>query len=960
METKSFQNLPKFLEQFWTPLVHTINTFPKDYTYDMWAEKQLNLHWKLNSNIIRSLEWYSEMLKAYPWLLYTPLFTPNWWFGTLYKEWDQLHWWSIKESNMWEEVWFNALYIDLDIKLIQKYLDWNYTKIELLEDMHKHILDIWIPKPTFIVWSGWGFHWYRVLDKVTKINCSKKYNSNDLYLMEQELNSRFLWLWWDLAVGKWVTFRMRTPWYPHRKVDNFKKWWKEELDVVIYQRLDDDTITEDIDTSKLLYTNWDFIDTLFEEATRNAKANSYCIPWNAAHNKKVNKFFNWIKKSFTASDYASVEAINIKAIVQKLSESIDKYWLTDPEIWTYVPFMTDENSLWCKLANWTIITTHWWKIYEKQNRVKNFTNVWNGKLRPEWWPIEFMKSFLQNSYRIIEFVQEHFGISPTEKTDIQWSKITHIYKWNWSKLKFTENWVMLEVSTRTQDWNIVVIDTVIFKKTMKFLWYEDGMYLFELQNKDLIMMPRFATRTTMNNYLKDYRYMFYGRNDLDVWEFFDVLDWINEDMEKKIVLHSGIHEELWITTLGKNIIYKHNNVPTDDILFFMRWSSEKIEVAGNKQVDWMYAYQKLTECFDESYARCYFLQLIAIAWMNVWKSREIYPWMHLVWQTGSGKSLLIQIAESRMDYTPKQREVSIASNATTQQPLKRLASDYAMMFIEEVTNWISDWLQSIIRLTISRDTGMQWALNWVNVEFKMRAGILSCWERTYSDTSINNRLVILNIWQQKKRWSLEDVLELKDISITNRIYKKYFDNIEQIKSVDLYKQYVKMLIKEGYDERTADVWAYIFFINAVFEIGFDEKQLLRDMEYHTATIGLGKSIQMKSNPFSAFKGILHQAIMGNNINWSYYINDPDSYTEVEVYFQKKFFEENRAMIFPMTDICKWKLWVWLNNNLSFRYESIDWDNVDELLDWLYLRLKNYIDDKKFRFSTTPILWQEKN
>jgi hypothetical protein len=81
--------------------------------------------------------------------------------------------------------------------------------------------------------------------------------------------------------------------------------------------------------------------------------------------------------------------------------------------------------------------------------------------------------------------------------------------------------------------------------------------------------------------------------------------------------------------------------------------------------------------------------------------------------------------------------------------LKQAASDYSVLFLEELTQKVSPYTEELVRNVVNRDIAARGSLD-KNIEFNLRAPVFCVGERSFKDESLNNRFVICVT--SRKQW----------------------------------------------------------------------------------------------------------------------------------------------------------------------------------------------------------------
>ena len=249
----------------------------------------------------------------------------------------------------------------------------------------------------------------------------------------------------------------------------------------------------------------------------------------------------------------------------------------------------------------------------------------------------------------------------------------------------------------------------------------------------------------------------------------------------------------------------------------------------------------MLKSFDERFVYLPILQTSAMMLMNVWQDTiqiPIYPALMLTGNTGRWKSTLVNILKSYWWYFGKSRELSVGWRNASPQPVRQAATDWSILFLEEVTWVINPATEATVRAIINRDNASTWVSAWKNITYNFKSPILALWQRTFSEDSINNRFLIMDMDQQKKIWTQEEVNEPLSFSCTEYVYKKAYENLHLIKS--LYEKFSETLIKEELIHRAKDAVVFIFIMNEILDMRIPFPRLLEHVKRHLKNVWLDR------------------------------------------------------------------------------------------------------------------------
>ena len=187
-----------------------------------------------------------------------------------------------------------------------------------------------------------------------------------------------------------------------------------------------------------------------------------------------------------------------------------------------------------------------------------------------------------------------------------------------------------------------------------------------------------------------------------------------------------------------------------------------------------------------------------------------------------------------LGYAPNARVMSLPW--ITPQPLKQAASDYSVLFLEELTQKVWEGTEELLRNIVNRDLASRGMLDG-NVDFPLRSPLFVVGERTFKDESLNNRFC--SIISSRKHWkkdSKEKLAHLEKITAYEEIYSKFNEYSDWIS--EMAKDYSLELVKQGFDSRNADTYAFMFVSNNIFELWIDEEELFNICKKMLQKVGL--------------------------------------------------------------------------------------------------------------------------
>jgi hypothetical protein len=346
--------------------------------------------------------------------------------------------------------------------------------------------------------------------------------------------------------------------------------------------------------------------------------------------------------------------------------------------------------------------------------------------------------------------------------------------------------------------------------------------------------------------------------------------------------------------------------------------------------------------------------------MNVWKDQlriPIYPALLFTGTTGKWKSTIVDVMKSYAGYFGKSRELSLGWRSTSPQPVRQAATDNSILFLEELTWMVNPSTEQAVRWIINRDVGSIGIAAGKNAVYNFRSPILALWQRTFTEDSINNRFMILDMDHQKKRWDQKDLNDIKMYSCYKSIYDKYYKNPNLIKS--LYWKYSQKLIESDLMHRARDVVIFLFIMNEFLWIDIPFEKLLEHVKWHLRNVWLDKP-KREISPDVQFKNVLISWFMKKAIFWTFTETKKNTQNRYELHFSSEYLESNRAKIYSSIAFFneKWKEeWIWevmymLDSALVMTINTVSATKVDFVLDQIMTRL---VKATKWVFTYVPTL-----
>jgi len=920
--------IQEFLLSFGTPLIKLV---PEKWRWKIWS---------VNRWLCYSLEALLEINKKEP---FSVNFTPNGNFGNYVEEGEKISWLLTDKFIPLKPV-YNALYVDIDLS----HTVYNDPK-ELFELTKETFKELWM-EPSFIVVKNWWPHIYWIIDPQQRELIDKNISEKEFANI-----SKYLWwlfVWWDLWLWQ-VNRVMRLPNTRHRKKSN-ELDWKNPVMTQVFQWYDNDIHLE-LDEKKMNFIGMSEISWLIERS-KDIKL------IEESHKQVIKRLSKVIEVETQSISFETVfEKLKKYPRIVKMSMFWSKKWDYIHLDWKQYYFALEWKNIGIQIVNWELIRTHRYKLktWWDHEFVNNFMEMWTWEDysiydRPRWSIYSFLFNyFARDKWRMMKFLEKEFNIDlSTIKTEdlMEWDKL---FIAGDSKLLFTKSWVNIETIKTTANWGTAIMNKNIFDVTLLPLWYAETnlnedyletkeinkIYVFQdVQNNRNIILKRYNTKANFNKYVNRMWLYCYWDDD-SMWLFFSILDKQNLPKLDLISLN-------WVYStfvmLWWHIIYKTENFDESDYFFSNTFTYRVAK--DNKQITPMEFIEKMRECFDDKFIYIPILQYSAMMLMNVWQDKvevPIYPALLFTGTTGKWKTTIVELLKSYWWYYSKDREFSLWGSATTAQLVKQAAVDNSILFLEEVTGIINPKVEQSIRAIINRDrwwVGLSW---WKNAYYNFKSPILALWQRTFIEDSINNRFAIIDMDHQKKRWTQDQLEEMKTYSCTNYIYEKLYGNWEVIKS--LHKKYSELLINSDLQHRSRDVIVFSFIMNEFLGIDIPFDTLIEQVKRHLKNVWLEKP-KVEISPEAIFKTVLIEWFMKRQITWTYSDLDNNSKSRYEIFITSEFMEQNRAKIYSSIAYFNEKaqefkvpepmFMAW--NILTINIMEIQQSLVDRVLSWIML------------------------
>lgn len=879
--------LGDFLSLFWNPLVKML----EDVKWIKKNKKDKFCRWNYNP-----IDVVLEVNKTQTYWLF---FTPNGNYWDLSKIWFKA---ECQAAKPWHQPLWNCLFADIDLN--NKKNPTNLpSKIELWKEIVDTINNYKIP-PSFVVETPWWFHLYWMIHPEDRQIVQATLGSDIVKILKHITN---LFLWWDdsaLAVNK----VMRMPFSNHRKT-------KEPLPVVLNKynketwELTPMTSKEDLDD--IFYLRVNHLNTYLEYVK---------------DEKKINSIWTTQKQFYSAEAYNTANSIPFPKLLEKLSKFPKLYkgkkyifWIVDTSLTVSI--------------NWITELTWWYKRRRDQNYINCFSDS-NHPIdeRPRWDVMSFLYHyFSKDSAKVKSFLKNEFLIDVDDVPLEAETEEVVITKHDYSII-FTSRRVMLK---NIVQWKNAQYERLVdlFKQPLTILgkWKTRMTYnLAETEDlNDVFLCESWWEKFFLRRHVskKDFNtknnVLFFYWEDNDLWMFYEALVYSENIQSLDILSQSGIYDDC-VYVWGNIVYWETDKFLLPAFEFDMAFKSKE-QVTIKDFIDW------LCEIVDDYIAVPAVLQSIVLWWMNARGEKTVYPGMLLTWWTWSWKTVLSFMLKSMLWYNNTARTYSLGS--LSPQPLKQYATDNSILFLEEITSNIQERCEEILRNVLNHNKGWRWTNTGTNVFYDFRSPIFALGERTFKDESINNRFLTLVMSSTQHKWDDEKIQAMQTVTCTDDIYSKYFDVKEELN--DKYEEYADRLKKDWVHPRVADVWAYSYAINDLFQIWYTYDELYLFMQKNLKNIWYDLTSPIKIWKEHQLKSIIVNGIMNHRILWTHELHDDhETYT---IMFMEDFYQKHRAVLnFMITQFNEDKQrMLMIGNDLVVSVSTQNADKVDFVLDNIF-------------------------
>ena len=837
---------------------------------------QLPEKWKKIQDMWINKDFYELVAKNVDWKNWLH-FCPNWSRWRINKPWEKI---VRKEEDALPDWVISAFILDFDYK---DYKDRFNSKEELLKRASWLTL-VDNKRPRYVM-DSWGWaHVYYFINKENRKQCNMVFWRNLLKI--SEMASKIY------NADQWCIASFKINWTIRLPFSYNNKYTPQHMvrPYFVNMNMEKDDLTYD-DCERLMT----YIDTHLEQVKK----------------KESLKLSLWSR--------ADIESIPMEDMIERLKD-----YPREMSDWRKQVFEIKKDNvvIYDIDDNKNILHTTKWNSY-KFNKQWNYVHCFcfgDPLEAPEWnWFWFLYYYFCKDIAKVQNFLLQEYWLSINQIND--W-KIIQSLEIRWTTFYFTEDVVKALSSHEDKDKetsNVLFNNHVIpkwkwFVKQFK-IWEteeEQMAVIFEIDWKERMIIPK----TTKRDHNKAYPRMFFYASDNLLAMFFRAIE-LSEDIPRIDIYERNWYYEdlvvLWWKTIDWNqwssmisTLYEYNIVE----------DKEQISVS-----EYLELYKKI---YDESIVYPTFLQALALAWMNIWDWANCYPAMLVTWLTWSWKTSIMQIIKSMLWYAENARTFSLPW--LTPQPLKQAASDFSILFLEELTNKVWEQTEELLRNIVNHDKASRWHYDQ-NIEFNLYSPLMVVWERTFKDESLNNRFVTVVInrsnWIKDSRNNIQDILS-KTAFLD--IYKTWW-NSDYSEVNKMYRETSIWLSKKWLDSRNADTYSYMFVAKNVFNIDLSDEELFDIVQSWIKKTWVSQSSAI--NDSWIIKTFLLRTILTNSANLTVTNEWPDVTIEV-VFLWEDIYEKN-----------KWKL-----NTALFNFNSELWSEqfrVDNT--WLYcqftLTYENY-------------------
>ena len=487
-------------------------------------------------------------------------------------------------------------------------------------------------------------------------------------------------------------------------------------------------------------------------------------------------------------------------IQQSETQLLPQRFRTSVSLKEILDILPEYELRWFKIYyNWE--ETNWYRYCSKWDYAVDFSGRW----RPQWpWMPFLFQHFNRDLEAIDKFLLDNFWI---KSSDIKWDILYQCWDSNWTYY-VDKNWSFLQ--TTSKDWEIKDIkitswQIIPLSRNTNSDWF---YYYTRKLNWSIVKLPALLDA-------RDFDKKFWPSNVVCIWSPMIVKRWIDLISCSKEIANKVREADSW---------YFHNWVYIENQLAY--WTpSDKIDS------EWIFElreWQHITprELFEimsrywwkknVALSLCWFLNLYA---MNLAWDALIKPSLFITGKTWTGKTTLMQLMKSAMWLLPRHNELSI--NMVTPQPLTMWVMDWQPLYLEEYTDTMHPKVDAILRNTMNWWKHKVWVSAGQNIEVVAKSSLCIVWEQRPTSESVVNRLIMVMLTKRERpEWS---AITSKDYQyrIRKYVFDKYLEVWKWYQSI--VEHYKDSLVWQFPDERSKDVYSFLFAANKLFDVCEEEE-----------------------------------------------------------------------------------------------------------------------------------------
>lgn len=757
---------------------------------------------------------------------------------------------------------YNCFCIDIDDACQNKPENFAKLYAKIMKAMQTFI------QPSLIVQTANGFHIYWIIDPKRRPYADTIMEQKDFEAIQKMFCDYFL-----ADVSKaWIISRFRMPRTWHHKTEE-----NIEVKVIIPQwnfEYETTMFAEDFDPEKLRYLSTKDLEMLKGEYLSYVKD---IAPIQEDFRKN---------KSIQESQVSAIPFVDIFKKLEWYKKNGQNFFLQSDSWQTTIPIhIRNENG--------SVTETDWYRLNVEKNYVNNFTYM-NHEIneRPRGSVYPFLWHYFGKDHtKVYKFLKNEYNINCFVADKEQWEIDLWEIETEECRFKGTNKWVLMfhnvvgakqKKSVRTSVFRNPFTIEWFITTNIKESWAEwddkEVVYLFKMVNTgELCEVRQYPQKNAFNKkYMSKWLYFYWFDDSL--WMFFDALSKLDTVREYNLVVWSGNYN--WYTVLWPNVL---GQLPESTYLIPKETFDLVPADVSHCSIE---TYFKLMEPrYSTAVLHPALLQWIVLAGMNVREqvgAGKIYPSLLLTGQTGTGKSQLEERIKCMigMDYSARILSISKISP----QPLKQAATDYAPLFLQELTEDIRPEVESLVRNILNHETAWRGTVDG-NLYYRLRSPLLITGERITNAESINNRLIII---QMKKEHLLGKDAQMSEFEKTRMFspYKEIYQvyNTKYMLIPGLYTKYRTYLWETMHvPKRTVELLTPMFVVNELFGINIPLESIISSMKAILSELGINnKAVITEQNPVLHLRNRLLQNVMRHKVHYvkEETKNETDSYSFV--------------------------------------------------------------------------------